>query len=126
PHVISTLIPLHHCGTMYFPRPHYFSTNFYSSSYPEYLDLHSFPTRRSSDLSAASAGPIDPDDRRRARVRLPADRRSCPVGTRRRSEEHTSELQSPYDIVCRLLLEKKKKPLRQNSSRNTTLVIEKG
>src|SRR5207248_8236842 len=24
-----------------------------------------------------------------------------------RSEEHTSELQSPYDIVCRLLLEKK-------------------
>src|SRR6266516_599753 len=28
---------------------------------------------------------------------------------RLRSEEHTSELQSPYDIVCRLLLEKKKK-----------------
>src|SRR6202047_3207706 len=27
----------------------------------------------------------------------------------RRSEEHTSELQSPYDLVCRLLLEKKKK-----------------
>src|SRR5438094_2605629 len=26
-----------------------------------------------------------------------------------RSEEHTSELQSPYDLVCRLLLEKKKK-----------------
>src|SRR5207248_1616351 len=28
-----------------------------------------------------------------------------------RSEEHTSELQSPYDLVCRLLLEKKKKHL---------------
>src|SRR5438094_3730049 len=28
---------------------------------------------------------------------------------RARSEEHTSELQSPYDLVCRLLLEKKKK-----------------
>src|SRR5437867_6417510 len=27
-----------------------------------------------------------------------------------RSEEHTSELQSPYDLVCRLLLEKKKEP----------------
>src|SRR5207248_11438354 len=27
---------------------------------------------------------------------------------RGRSEEHTSELQSPYDLVCRLLLEKKK------------------
>src|SRR5207248_8660505 len=26
-----------------------------------------------------------------------------------RSEEHTSELQSPYDLVCRLLLEEKKK-----------------
>src|SRR5437867_7853074 len=29
----------------------------------------------------------------------------------RRSEEHTSELQSPYDLVCRLLLEKKIPPL---------------
>src|SRR5437867_8631787 len=29
-----------------------------------------------------------------------------------RSEEHTSELQSPYDLVCRLLLEKKKKNQR--------------
>src|SRR5437867_10024033 len=28
-----------------------------------------------------------------------------------RSEEHTSELQSPYDIVCRLLLEKKKQSI---------------
>src|SRR5207248_8729880 len=27
----------------------------------------------------------------------------------KRSEEHTSELQSPYDLVCRLLLEKKNK-----------------
>src|SRR5207248_10295434 len=30
------------------------------------------------------------------------------AGAGRRSEEHTSELQSPYDLVCRLLLEKKK------------------
>src|SRR5207248_9632247 len=29
-------------------------------------------------------------------------------GLAERSEEHTSELQSPYDLVCRLLLEKKK------------------
>src|SRR5688500_378799 len=36
----------------------------------------------------------DPDDRRRALLR---------------SEEHTSELQSPCNLVCRLLLEKKKK-----------------
>src|SRR2546428_7495867 len=30
-----------------------------------------------------------------------------------RSEEHTSELQSRSDLVCRLLLEKKKKPMRR-------------
>src|SRR5690348_18268723 len=33
----------------------------------------------------------------------------APVSTRCRSEEHTSELQSPVHLVCRLLLEKKKK-----------------
>src|SRR2546427_1109918 len=32
-----------------------------------------------------------------------------PMGGRRRSEEHTSELQSQSNLVCRLLLEKKKK-----------------
>src|SRR2546430_7431456 len=31
---------------------------------------------------------------------------------RQRSEEHTSELQSQSNLVCRLLLEKKKKPTR--------------
>src|SRR5690348_17689823 len=34
---------------------------------------------------------------------------SARAGTRSRSEEHTSELQSPVHLVCRLLLEKKKK-----------------
>src|SRR5207248_9173789 len=33
------------------------------------------------------------------------------------SEEHTSELQSPYDLVCRLLLEKKKN--KNNTDRQT-------
>src|SRR5207248_8303642 len=33
---------------------------------------------------------------------------SAQVAPAGRSEEHTSELQSPYDLVCRLLLEKKK------------------
>src|SRR6266705_5127899 len=36
-------------------------------------------------------------------------RQSALAAARWRSEEHTSELQSPYDLVCRLLLEKKKK-----------------
>src|SRR5256885_7868066 len=35
---------------------------------------------------------------------------SSPVSTLNRSEEHTSELQSPCNLVCRLLLEKKKNP----------------
>src|SRR5437867_4616880 len=34
-----------------------------------------------------------------------------------RSEEHTSELQSPYDLVCRLLLEKKKKKQRNKTQK---------
>src|SRR5437868_14412818 len=34
-----------------------------------------------------------------------------------RSEEHTSELQSRFDLVCRLLLEKKKKNIRKIPSR---------
>src|SRR5438067_5911471 len=39
-------------------------------------------------------------------------RRSRLASAARRSEEHTSELQSRFDLVCRLLLEKKKKKYR--------------
>src|SRR5437762_12939619 len=47
--------------------------------------------------------------RRRPRVTIPVDIRTSTAGTAgRRSEEHTSELQSPMYLVCRLLLEKKK------------------
>src|SRR5690348_8061677 len=44
-------------------------------------------------------------------MRSPAAIRSTPTRPRRsgRSEEHTSELQSPVQLVCRLLLEKKQK-----------------
>src|SRR5438094_2296804 len=41
-------------------------------------------------------------------------------GAAGRSEEHTSELQSPYDLVCRLLLEKKKK---NNKRKHARLVL---
>src|SRR5688500_19109175 len=87
-----------------------------------HVDLHSFPTRRSSDLhrGRAPAG-----DRVRAGNHalhlgvhhLPADDGGLPVlreAAERgggRSEEHTSELQSPCNIVFRLLLEKKKNKL---------------
>src|SRR5699024_11450505 len=92
-----------------------------------------FPTRRSSDLTVqvlawadlALGGALEERVpglrariRREARIRVFA-----PYLARRdwhwlhgaahnwtgRSEEHTSELQSRFDLVCRLLLEKKKK-----------------
>src|SRR2546426_4475399 len=40
-------------------------------------------------------------------------------GSGLRSEEHTSELQSPCNLVCRLLLEKKKKMIRLNNPLKT-------
>src|SRR5215831_20000912 len=52
----------------------------------------------------------------------PADphRPAAPRGQRRsRSEEHTSELQSLRHLVCRLLLEKKKKKIHRLETRNT-------
>src|SRR2546426_4998096 len=42
----------------------------------------------------------------------------CIVLRRNRSEEHTSELQSPCNLVCRLLLEKKKKKRHEESVSN--------
>src|SRR3712207_7084413 len=42
---------------------------------------------------------------------------------RRRSEEHTSELQSRQYLVCRLLLEKKKKKHRHTSNTQSNLLI---
>src|SRR5438067_5113109 len=42
------------------------------------------------------------------------------VGRTHRSEEHTSELQSRFDLVCRLLLEKKKKKKIKNKKKKTT------
>src|SRR5256886_11679808 len=41
-----------------------------------------------------------------------ADSHAADTGRRHRSEEHTSELQSQSNLVCRLLLEKKKKKVR--------------
>src|SRR2546426_415697 len=43
----------------------------------------------------------------------------CPGGVATRSEEHTSELQSPCNLVCRLLLEKKKKKNKKHSAQQT-------
>src|SRR2546426_3378993 len=51
--------------------------------------------------------PQPPKPRTRSRTRA----ESGPIW---RSEEHTSELQSPCNLVCRLLLEKKKKKLEKD------------
>src|SRR3989440_12427735 len=82
--------------------------------------------RRSFELRAvAAAGAhgvlVTPQCRQAARVAR--DRDDGPVVRRRRddlerSEEHTSELQSRSDLVCRLLLEKKKKT---NTVNNTVI-----
>src|SRR2546427_7978693 len=57
-----------------------------------------FRSGRSVRADAVDGGPT---------LRRPADR---PSHVRGRSEEHTSELQSQSNLVCRLLLEKKKQP----------------
>src|SRR5690606_41530853 len=81
------------------------------SCYDHHRDLHSFPTRRSSDLGRPpSLEPPRQDGRGRSRCaeggELPCPPPSSPPPGR--SEEHTSELQSRENLVCRLLLEKKK------------------
>src|SRR6266849_9955359 len=59
----------------------------------------------------------------RERAARPRDHRQRQLSRRRRrSEEHTSELQSRVEIVCRLLLEKKKqapRPLQSLSEKHT-------
>src|SRR5207248_11486100 len=63
--------------------------------------------RLSSSRKSGSREAIDNSFRPRKRFReMPIIGFTSATG---RSEEHTSELQSPYDLVCRLLLEKKKK-----------------
>src|SRR5207244_10338621 len=83
---------------------------------PDHRDLHSFPTRRSSDLIVRASTYRVPDCRSITGVEvMPTSgwmkghcaSRAGTVSNLKRSEEHTSELQSPDHLVCRLLLEKK-------------------
>src|SRR5690606_42147714 len=84
----------------------------------DHRDLHSFPTRRSSDLGGSKyiasrltaiqavthfSGRSPPEILPRPPLTWPGR----PVLRQQRSEEHTSELQSRENLVCRLLLEKK-------------------
>src|SRR5699024_12425722 len=100
------------------------------AAYAAHLVLPSFPTRRSSDLQypprvhgavrpdrvliVANQAPCEPDgsDQRYLPADVTANATALfgvpPTWVPQRSEEHTSELQSRFDLVCRLLLEKKK------------------
>src|SRR5687768_18067030 len=96
-------------------------------------DLHSFPTRRSSDLTDAyfwfivkrsmawhaswrskTQSSITNILKRLVQPSTTDARTQPLVDSPPRSEEHTSELQSRLHLVCRLLLEKKKKETLQN------------
>src|SRR2546427_7142276 len=55
--------------------------------------------------------------------RLPRNRARRPRRVRGRSEEHTSELQSQSNLVCRLLLEKKKKKNNSRLSHTYTRLV---
>src|SRR5438876_2314960 len=104
--------------------------------YPDHRDLHSFPTRRSSDLftlltpgvttdvrtgDISFAGQrgtlnsliVDGSDNNNTFFAQTLGRTGSGRGPYQfRSEEHTSELQSPVHLVCRLLLEKKNQTKR--------------
>src|SRR5262249_57175312 len=112
-------------NTLTLPLPHFFF-----QSYGAPRDLHSFPTRRSSDLwssprwSIPMTAPVEEIPRTSnppSTLLLPnaetvLTTRSLTASSALRSEEHTSELQSLTNLVCRLLLEKKKKISQQSHS----------
>src|SRR5204863_4919541 len=106
---------------------------FFSSLYVDLRYPHSFPTRRSSDLSMLTSTPTGYDPGPSMLTSTPTEYDPGPLihastindydlgpptldtlqiitgpgSYSVRSEEHTSELQSRRDLVCRLLLEKK-------------------
>src|SRR5437867_10024477 len=92
------------------------ATEIYTLSLHDALPISAARSSRSRPAGAGRgpAGAISPTPPRRC------DRREC---TGSRSEEHTSELQSPYDLVCRLLLEKKKYKSTKECMLSTSHII---
>src|SRR2546430_5612408 len=85
---------------------------------PPRSTLFPYTTLFRSAVQPLAVLPLDPDTHRRLR--------QLGLRTLGRSEEHTSELQSQSNLVCRLLLEKKKpNPYRRTSvSRPTTNILQ--
>src|SRR5438067_5203265 len=71
---------------------------------PPTTDIYTLSLHDALPICTAMLPPAEcPSRSQRSRPRW-----SCRAATSSRSEEHTSELQSRFEIVCRLLLEKKK------------------
>src|SRR5436309_14096083 len=94
-------------------RPTAFFLFFYW--YGDLRDLHSFPTRRSSDQRGPSCVVV------RIAHAHAVERVLQARQMLRRSEEHTSELQSREKLVCRLLLEKKNRLEREPTTTRSRL-----
>src|SRR2546426_12235204 len=84
------------------------TTEIYTLSLHDALPI-SHPLRRRRGHGAQRIRLPARNGRRRHSADDPRARVAQGAGPRPRSEEHTSELQSPCNLVCRLLLEKKKK-----------------
>src|SRR5437588_6689077 len=90
----------------------------YTTLFRSYPWQSRFRTRRAALESGCPARCV-PSRTPGALGGAPAPPASAPMQAVR-SEEHTSELQSHSDLVCRLLLEKKKKNHERESNENTT------
>src|SRR5207249_9033522 len=75
----------------------------------DFLAVRLTMSRVASRMGAAQAVPQEDPLKTEERRRLSRAARIYDAARVVRSEEHTSELQSRFDLVCRLLLEKKKK-----------------
>src|SRR2546426_5101852 len=82
------------------------TTEIYTLSLHDALPI--WRRRPSSASSPTTRSPRRSTTPPRTRARTSAACACSATRTRSRSEEHTSELQSPCNLVCRLLLEKKK------------------
>src|SRR5205807_9462916 len=107
------------CRTSLFSFHHTSTTQIYTLSLHDALPISNHALRAARCSSPGQRSSARPHSREQTRARFAHDPAAAApkhetlsrTGTRRdsRSEEHTSELQSPCNLVCRLLLEKKKK-----------------
>src|SRR5438270_2059680 len=100
-------------------RPPPRSTLFpYTTLFRSSADADIAPTEARAKAKAAAQRALELDDSlAEAHTALAAVNYAVCASANERSEEHTSELQSQSNLVCRLLLEKKKKKTKMKSKR---------